>query len=256
MRSVYSHGKRRRSRKTKLSLNRLLNRQPKTIRKHPHYELMINHYLASEKLQKLKINRQCYRLLDKAIITVENLPNLYRTYKVPQDPFFPLFITIKKDYLAERLKKIEEREKYILVQMKKLPREKRKVLRFLAELEESISPGGTRQIWGKKIYPGSMKRSREILKISESEWTEILDGYFESLSLKYPVFSKSREKVSASLFLRIRPSLNPLGFPSKETVNKSYRKLSRSYHPDSGGDASLFIRLQNSRDLLIKNIKE
>lgn len=256
MRSVYSHGKRRRSGSSKLSLNRLLNRQPKTIKKHPHYELMMSHYLASEKLQKLKINRQCYRLLDKAIITVENLPNLYRTYKVPQDPFFPLFIKIKKDYLSERLKKVEEREKYILVQMKKLPREKRKVLRFLAELEESISPGGTRQTWEREIYPGSMKRALEMLKISETEWTEILDLYFESLSLKYPVFSRNRAKVSASLFLRIIPTLPPLGFPSKETVNKSYRKLSRSYHPDSGGDASLFIRLQNSRDLLLKNITD
>jgi hypothetical protein len=255
MRSLNSRLKRRRSGKSKLSLNRLLSRQPKTIRKHPHYELMISHYLASEKLQALRINRQCYRLLDKAVITVENLPNLYRTYRVPQDPFFPLFIKIKKDYLTQRLKKAEEKEKYILAQMKKLPREKRKVLRFLAELEESISPGGRRQIWEREIYPGSRKRALEMLQISETEWSGLVDGFFESLSLKYPVISSRQEQLSASLFLQIIPSLNPLTFPSKETVNKSYRKLSRRYHPDSGGESSLFIRLQNSRDILVSRIK-
>lgn len=252
MRSANYSRRRRRSGKSKLSLNRLLSRQPKTIRKHSHYELMISHYRASEKLQSLRINRQCYRLLDKAIISPENLGNLYKTYRVPQDPFFPLFIKIKKDYLTDRLKKVEEKEKYILAQMKKLPWEKRRVLRFLAELEESISPAGARHTWEKEIYPTSKKRAFELLTISDSEWNGIIDCFFESLSLAYPVFSKRKEQVSASLFLQIIPSLNPKDTPSKETVNKMYRKLSRKYHPDSGGESTLFIRLQNSRDLLLE----
>lgn len=254
MRYLKSPRKRRHSGKSDLSLNRLLSRQPKTIRKHPHYELMISHYLASEKLQALKINRQCYRLLDKAVITVENLPNLYRSYRVPRDPFFPLFIKIKKDYLTQRLKKAEEREKYILTQMKKLSGERRRVLRFLAELEESLSPLGSRLIWEKEIYPSSRKRALEILKISDREWFALIDGYLKSLSLKYPAISSRQEQLSASLFLKIIPTLNPLIFPSKETVNKSYRKLSRRYHPDSGGESYLFIKLQNSRDSLVNKI--
>lgn len=252
MKARRSRRRRQHSSKKNLSLNRLLIRQPKSLAGHPLFELMISHYNTSEKLQKLRMNRQCYRLLDKAVITVENLPNLYRTYKLPRDPFFPLFIRIKMDYLSERERKRAERDKFIIGQVKELPREKRRIIRFLAELEEEISPSGERRLWEKRIYPGSKKRAQELHRISEYEWMNLVDDYLEALCSEYPVFSRRKEQVSASLFLQIIPGLAPLTLPEQNTVTRMYRNLSRRYHPDSGGDSALFIRLQNSRDLLLK----
>lgn len=249
------HRRRQYGGKANLSLNHLLRLQPKSIRKHPYYSLMLSHYNSSEKLQALRINRQCYRLLDKAIISPENLPHLYRTYKIPEDPFFPLFLRIKKDYQENRLKKAEEKDKFILKQMKKLPGERRKMMRFLAELEESIGNGRTASIWEKEIYPSTKKRAAELLKFSEMEWIDLVDSYFESLTVHYPGFKDRKELVKACTFMGLYPDLPSQDLPGEETVKRVYRRLSRSYHPDTGGRESQFIRLQHSRDVILDKIR-
>ncbi|MDC7240820.1 MAG: hypothetical protein PQJ50_10715, partial [Spirochaetales bacterium] len=59
--------------------------------------------------------------------------------RIPKDPFFPLFLRIKLDYLDERRRISEEREKYILGKIKELPPVRRRIIRFLAEWEEELS---------------------------------------------------------------------------------------------------------------------
>ena len=43
---------------------------------------------------------------------------------------------------------------------------------------------------------------------------------------------------------------------SIEEIKKQYRKLSKKYHPDTGGTEEQFINLQKSYDWLIKNHKQ
>ncbi|MDC7231754.1 MAG: hypothetical protein PQJ58_00860 [Spirochaetales bacterium] len=237
--------------KKNLTLQRLLERQPAALAGYSGYELMISHYRSSEKLRNLKMNRQCYRLLDKAIIRPEHLPNLYRTYRLPDDPFFPLFLSIKTDYLRQRLRIKEERDIYILNQMKLLPREKRKMIRFLAELEESISAGSVRHCWDKNIYPGSKKRAGAMRKMTEKEWTRLVDSHFRDLTGTYHRKAEDLNRIRACLFLGILPELSPFYLPDADRINRAYRKKSRTCHPDSGGEEDLFIRLQQERDLLL-----
>ncbi|MDC7240819.1 MAG: J domain-containing protein [Spirochaetales bacterium] len=66
-------------------------------------------------------------------------------------------------------------------------------------------------------------------------------------------------RVKASLALQLVPEIAPesapesalLIMPGPEQIKKAYRRLSRIYHPDSGGDSPLFITIGESRDLLL-----
>ena len=254
-------GRRRRNRRrniqdaARISLEHLLSRQPKTLNKHPQYDLMISHYRNSDTLRHLRINRRCYRLLDRAVITPENLHHFHRTYRLPKDPFFPLFLAIKKDYLNGREEAARQREAYILKQVKTLTPRRRQALRFLAEWEESINRAGERPVWEKTVYPGSKKRADQLTILSGSAWLSLYDGFLEAMGRRYPgIEPRLTKMIRATLVLELIPSIHPLRFPDRDEAARAYRRLCRTAHPDAGGRAEYFIRIKESRDFLLRDL--
>ncbi len=259
IRRPQSRGRRRRRRVARgtesLTLDRLLFRQPKSLSKHPEFKLMQSHYRSSERLRTLRISRRCYRLLDRAMISPENLHHFHRTYRLPRDPFFPLFLTVKRDYLKEREEVARQREAYILKQVKTLSPRRRQTLRFLAEWEESINRAHERPVWDKTVYPGSKKRADELTKLTVGGWLQLYDDVMESMGRRYPgIDSRLIQMIRSSLILELIPVIHPLHFPDRVEVARAYRRLCRTAHPDAGGRAEYFIRIKESRDFLLKEI--
>ena len=103
------------------SLADLLAKQPKSLQKHDYYQSLLAHYYSSERLKGLRVSQRCYTLLHTCRIRPEHLKEFYRTYRLPRDPFFPLFFRIKRDYLEQRRRQEEARRTYIHAQVRRLP---------------------------------------------------------------------------------------------------------------------------------------
>ena len=84
------------------SLAQLLDAQPRGLTRFSEHRLLWDHFLASDRLQKLRISPRCYHLLNQAKVPPGNLKNFYTTYRLPEDPFFPWFLKVKADWFIER----------------------------------------------------------------------------------------------------------------------------------------------------------
>jgi hypothetical protein len=216
---------------------------------------MQHHYRSSERLRSLRISRRCYNLLNRAVITPENLHHFHRTYRLPKDPFFPLFLTVKRDYLADREEAARQREAYILEQVKALTPRRRQALRFLAEWEESLNRAGERPVWEKTVYPGSKKRADEMTRLTGGGWLRLYDDFLAAMGRRYPgVDPRLVRMIRSSLVLDLIPAVHPLHFPDRDEVARAYRRLCRTAHPDAGGRAEYFIRIKESRDYLLREL--
>jgi len=214
------------------------------------------HYRSSGRLQSLRISRRCYRLLDRAVIAPENLRHFYRTYRLPADPFFPLFFRIKRTWLENQQRKKEARERYILEKMRSLPRERLRYIRFLAEWEGSLNPAGDYPVWSDHLYPATKKRVHEYLTFDVREWDRFTRDFLVCLKDRYGQIQDVRaEEILACGFLGLVPRAVPFGLPGEEDLRRVCRRLSREYHPDSGGDARLFIRMRQAREVLVDHFQ-
>ncbi len=212
---------------------------------------MMNHLVTSETLMRLRISTPAYRILNRAVIKPENLNNFYRTYRIPRDPFFPLFLGIKREYLAEKQRKQEQREAYILKKMKSLPGGKIRFIRFLAQWEQEINRYMDYPYWMEHLYPSTKKRVHEYENFSLLEWDVFLQDYLEGLLRHYRIKNEVLgPRILACHLLELIPSLDPLAFPCQKDVLRSYRVLSLIHHPDRGGESEVFIRLKEAREVL------
>jgi len=207
--------------------------------------------MAGERLQKLRISRRCYTLLNLARVKPENLPAFYRTYRLPDDAFFPLFLAVKSKWLDDRRKWKEKRRGVIEQNLKKLPEQRIEEMEMLAILEKNQHPGGQSPLWAQYFLPKSIKRTREMSDYSELDWQNLYSLFLGRLAERYRNFSPNDALRCEALLL--------LGFdlhhvrekPEKRDVSKRFRRLSGKYHPDRGGDAAVFRRLKTARDILI-----
>lgn len=255
---------RRRTRPAKTyTIAYLLSRQPKTLSKRPEYPLLLTHYHASDRLKRLRFSRRCYSLLNHARISPQNLHHLYRTYHLPADPFFPLFLTAKRAYLAERARIKEERRQYILERMRSLPPEVLATVRYLGHLERNLNAAGRSPVWQAELFPSSKKAANELAARSSADWDCAVARHLAALRRRYTRLAPSVvERVLACHVLGLIPdpgraqsatcrTLRIPPDPSDEEVVRRYRTLSLLYHPDRGGDQARFIEIKRARDLLI-----
>lgn len=213
---------------------------------------MMAHFRLSPVLKRLRVTRRCYSLLNNARIAPENLHTFYRTYRLPADPFFPLYFAVKRGYLAERARKRDERARYILEQVRSLPPPILAEVRYLGNLERHYNAAGRYPIWQRCLYPSSKKRARELASCSREGWRELFRNHLHALVRRYKQLTAAEaERIEALFVLDLFPGRTPPSMPSRSDVNRSYRRLSMLYHPDRGGEAAAFRELKWARDLLI-----
>jgi len=214
--------------------------------------------MASENLQKLRISPRCYRLLNDVKIPPENLKSFYSAYKLPKNAFFPWFLAAKSQWLEKRAQWLEERRKAILATIKTLPEHRRKALRILAEYEKRTNRFGDYPLWENRLYPKTKKRAGELLRFGEAEWHALWHNHLIQLSMKYrnipplededgnPTYSA---RVLAALVLRCHRV-------DRKEIGDNFRRLSKEFHPDRGGNAEQFHNIMAARDVLLSQVGE
>jgi hypothetical protein len=239
----------------KYSLSYLLSRQPKSLRKNEYYPIMLNYFYSSSKLQTLRFSRRCYSLLLHAKIDPHNLHHFYRTYRLPRDPFFPLYFKIKREYMQEQQRKKEEKTRYIADTMRRLPPPILEFIKYLARLEQRYNYSNRYPMWNKHLFPTTKKRVHEYLHFDFQDWIGFFRHYLDLLAGRYRALTgKTKEKLLACFILECLPELRASGrepkWPDEAQVIRQYRRLSLQHHPDQGGNGQVFVELQRARDLL------
>lgn len=247
--------RRRRSPVKKYSISYLLSRQPKSLQKHEYYPIMLNYFYDSPRLQRLRMSRRCYSLLQHAKIEPHNLHHFYRTYRLPKDPFFPLFFKIKREYLQERQRRQEERVRYIAARMRSLPEPTLEFIKYLGRFEQHCNRSGGYPVWNRQMFPRTKKRVHEYLRFRHTEWIGFFRDYLAVLAQRYRrVSEETAEKLLACYLLGCLPDEpgegGVLRWPDAAAVTRQYRRLSLLHHPDRGGDGQIFVELQWAREVL------
>jgi hypothetical protein len=222
---------------------------------------MLGHYHANPRLHTVRIPRRCYTLLHDARIAPENLSNLYQTYRLPRDPFFPLFLACKRGYLAERERVRQARREYILTQVRSMPEPRLRTLRYLGYFERGLNSAGDSPVWQDRLFPGSKKQADAYLGLSEADWQSLIRTHMRDLCSRYPRLKPSvTDLIAAQSVLELLPDVRSLPEsarpaapvpPAAQSVRASYRRLSLLHHPDRGGDPELFIQIKRAHDQLL-----
>ncbi|MBN1648217.1 MAG: hypothetical protein JW874_09305 [Spirochaetales bacterium] len=236
-------------RKKSYSLACLLYRQPKTVRRHQDYPELLARLNASARLQKIRIGRRCYGLLDRAVISAEHLGNFYATYRLFADPFFPLFFRIKADYLARRKYLGARRQEYITQKMAALPDRIRDCIERLGQLERKFHRSGLHPVWKTYFVPRTKKKTDLMADWDQTEWVAYFRKYLDACAESYPRKKHTLpDRVIAGFILGLAPdSIH------KTLVSRQYRLLARQHHPDQGGSAEAFRMLAWAREVLLED---
>lgn len=228
----------------------LLDKQPKSLRKQKHYQLMVSYLQNSPGLTGLRFNRRCYSLLNEAVIRPEHLENFYRTYSLPENPFFPLFFMIKRNYLTERENKKLERSQYIALKMKNIPSYVQRYCSLIRQLEEKYSRTGKHPVFNQFLVVKTKKRADEYGNYNHTDWINFFGKYLDCLSGTYErIFSEKINTIYAYFILNCIPE-SFSGVPPIDKIQNRYRNYSKIYHPDRGGDHDMFIKIKWARDVL------
>ncbi len=212
---------------------------------------MLEHYRNSSALRGLRVSRRCYSLLQHARITPQNLHHFYRTYRLPVDPFFPLFFEIKRAYLQEREWVQEARRRYILETMRALPEPVLGFIKYLGRMEQQYSGGARYPVWGANLFPSTKKQADAYRRYDRHQWIETFRAHLELLSARYRGFNAQiGSRLIACFVLEIPLDGPPPRRPTHTEVTAHYRRLSMRHHPDRGGDPRMFVELQRARDVL------
>jgi len=235
------------------SLEQLLERQPKTLSKHPDYPELLGYLQHDAALQRVRMIRRCYTLLHHARIAEGNLPHLMRTYRLPRHPFFALFLKMKREYLHEREQARQARFQYIVGEMRLLPAPVVEFTRYLGFLENSYNAAGAHPLWQEHLFPRSKRQVHEYRRLSPPDWLDVFRAHLGRLEQRYRACSAgTTELLLATFVLQCLPSGYPPSRPSAELVKRRYRHLSLQHHPDQGGDARMFVELKRARDHLLQ----
>lgn len=231
----------------------LLERQPAAFRAHPAYPRLVARLRVSPVLARVRLDPIAFRLLDKARIEAKNLENLYVNRRLPRDPFFPLFLVVKREIAELRAQARRARDAAIAATVDSFPSEIRDFIIFLAKLEKRLNPRCP--LWRGTLYPRTKKRAAELAAFSYAQWIELFGPYLELLRRRYVDRPELRpmdpEKLLACMALRCLPDPETLRWPSDAEVKAAYRRLSKTVHPDAGGDVGLFRLITLAKETLL-----
>lgn len=231
--------------KKKYNLAYLLKKQPQKIKKNPQFVELVNLLKSSDSLKKLKFNRNTYSALNHVRVNPGDLKGFIYNNRFQENPFFPLFLKLKKEYLSAKLKKKKDKQDYIYIKLKQLSPQIKKYLKVFRDYE--CSRNKRFPLWKKFFYPKTKKRVNELSKYSTIEWAGLFNTYTDEVYKRYKqVDLKYLNKIISLFVLELEPQKYKI-----TSVKIQYRKLSKKYHPDSGGNNHFFNLLQKSRDILL-----
>lgn len=247
---------RRSTRHPEYPLAHLLDAQPKTLRKSSRFAELYELLSRSKRLQNVRLPRTAYRLLDTGRLAPQHIENLYKTYRLPRSPFFPLFIDQKQAYLEHRNRLAAKRAEYIRSRVLELPPEFLRLVRNLGRYEQELNRAGNTPVWAKTIYPPSKKAADACRAWGIDEWLDAAENFGSALNKRYPRAPRCNwKRFSALLFLDLLPEKGSAHHISAAIdparVKEAFRRLSKEHHPDSGGDPASFRRLRWARDHLL-----
>ncbi|MBN2511170.1 MAG: hypothetical protein JXB03_12900, partial [Spirochaetales bacterium] len=214
------------------SLASLVARQPAAFAKHPRYRELEAHFRSSGLLPRIRISSRCFRILNSASVPPENLKAFYRTYRLPADPFFPLFLTIKTRILSDKARRAKEKKAWIQRAMTGLPDHVLSCLKVLKTAEEELNRG-RHPLWDEVFIPKTKKRARELCAADMPQWARVYAGFGRDLSARYGAKAGSITGLADLAYLAVlQIPFVPGKRPSADTVNAHYRRLSKTCHPD------------------------
>lgn len=230
----------------------LLDKQPKSLCRQKHYQLMVSYLQNAPQLRGIRFNQRCYSLLNEAVIKPEHLDHFYRTYRLPKTPFFPLFFMIKRNYLMERENKKLERKMYIEVKMNSIPSYVQRFFALILQFEQKYNRAGNHPVYKENLSVTTKKRSEKFATYEHADWIDFFRMYNCSLRKRYErIPLENIDRIFAYFILNCIPSSLAVN-PDSTKINNRYRNYSKIYHPDRGGDPELFIKIKWARDLLLK----
>ena len=229
----------------------LLDKQPKSLSRQKHYQLMVSYLQNAPQLTGIRFNRRCYSLLNDAVIIPEHLENFYRTYRLPRNPFYPLFFMIKRNYLMERENKKLERKKYIEKKMNCIPSQLQRYFVLIIQFEQKYNRAGDHPVFKVNLSVKTKKKADMFAKYDHADWIYFFGIYTACLLKQYERLPlKNLDRIYAFLILNCIPeSFSEV--PKIAKINNRYRNFSKIYHPDAGGDQELFIKIKWARDVLL-----
>lgn len=111
-------------------------------------------------------------------------------------------------------------------------------------------------VWDQFFNVRESKKSKakyslsQLASLNHDQYVQIIHEYLSYVY--YEIYKASGFKVQDGIF---DPSiLSKLGLPANAdefSVKKRFRELAKKYHPDSGGDAEMFIELMNNYRALL-----
>ncbi len=235
----------------KYTISFLLEKQPKAICRDKYYRLMISYYRESTILKRIRFNRRCYSLLNDAVIRPEHLHNFYKTYNLPQDPFFPLFLLIKNNYFVTKDIRKREKQQYIQGRMRELSPHVDSFFKIIYEMEKRYNRAGQTPVYKKYIIPKTKKHVDRLAGYKHLDWFFFFSTYLEMLLKQYKRISyKTTGQLAACFMLECIPETFS-DLPDQSLVNNHYRSFSKKYHPDVGGDPEFFIEIKRAHEVLL-----
>lgn len=236
--------------KRRYSLAALLAAQPEAIRKHADFPRLERLLRGSGPLRRATLPRVAYVLLDEPRLKPCFLGDFLATYRLPESPFFALFLAIKWERRAKLEAARAARQGEIRATATRFPSEIRGFFEYLEAAERARNPGVP--VWKKKLFPLSKKRAREMARFSLAEWLSMLAEYIEILRKSYRrIALPDTDSLLACLLLECYPDPVSGRLPTQAALKAQFRKLSKIHHPDAGGDPKRFRLLLRARDRLL-----
>ncbi len=241
----------RRQRRT-YTLTELLDRQPKTLRRHRLFPQVLDSLRNSPELSRVRLSKRAFDHLHNATIPPTEVEAFCRNYGLPRHPLFPAFLTAKRDYLSERERLRAARKHYILTRTRTLPEPVVACIKYLGHLENHYNRKDEHPLWSTRLFPSTKKQVHDYEGYSAVQWIQRFREHLERLVSRYPALTPVVvERIVACFILECLPDEVPPKRPPARTVNQRYRVLCLRHHPDHGGDAAVFIELKAARDLLL-----
>jgi len=230
-------------------IHALLDAQPPGVRKHPDFKKLENILKGSAPLQRAVLNHNSWYLLKVSRLEPRYLDNFMHTYRLPERSFFELFLAIKQQYRSDLDLKSTGRRRRVEALTKKYPPRVLSAFAYLSRLE------GTRNkkipVWRKKLFPGTLKKAQEMTEFTNDQWKDLFSGHLDKLEVFYRRILLP-EKIAFFYYLILECFPDPVSGepPSLDRIKMSFRKKSRKYHPDQGGDPDLFLELKDAYESL------